>query len=78
MERAVNTERERERAVAGRLLREIRLRAGMTQAELAARLGISQSTVCRAERGKIVPSREHRAWAAAQWIGAPSGPHQTE
>jgi ribosome-binding protein aMBF1 (putative translation factor) len=33
-----------------------RLRAGMSQAELAARMGTSQSTIARLESGKTLPS----------------------
>jgi len=38
------------------LLREARLRAGLTQAELAERAGVPQSTVGRIESGARVPS----------------------
>ena len=41
----------REYAVVLRLLREARERAGITQVELAAKLGQSQSFVSKAERG---------------------------
>ena len=40
------------------LLREARKRAGLTQAELAARAGVPQSTVGRIETGARVPSTE--------------------
>lgn len=38
-----------------RLLREARLRAGLTQRELARRAGTSQSVVARIERGQTSP-----------------------
>lgn len=37
-------------------LRAARLRAGMTQAEVASRLGTTQSAVARWERGAVTPS----------------------
>ena len=37
-------------------LRKARLRAGLSQAELAARMGTSQSTIARAESGQTLPS----------------------
>ena len=40
------------------LLREARLRAGLTQAELGARLGRPQSQIARWERGDVKPSLE--------------------
>jgi transcriptional regulator with XRE-family HTH domain len=40
------------------LLREARLRAGLTQAELAERLGMARSQISRYERGDVVPSLE--------------------
>jgi transcriptional regulator with XRE-family HTH domain len=40
------------------LLREARLRAGLTQAELARRIGRSQSQIARWENGKVEPSLE--------------------
>lgn len=40
------------------LLREARLRAGLTQRELAARAGKPQSTIARWERGRVEPSLE--------------------
>jgi transcriptional regulator with XRE-family HTH domain len=42
----------------GSLMREARLRAGLTQAELAARLGKAQTEVARWERGAALPSLE--------------------
>jgi hypothetical protein len=44
--------------LSGQLLREARLRAGMTQRAVAARAGISQPTVARIERGEVAPSLE--------------------
>ena len=41
--------------IAAELLR-ARLRAGLSQAELAARMGTSQSTVARLESGQTLPS----------------------
>ncbi len=40
------------------LVREARLRAGLTQAELAARLGTTQSAIARWEAGGTQPSLE--------------------
>lgn len=40
------------------LIREARLRAGLTQAELARRLGKAQSEIGRWERGEVAPSLE--------------------
>ena len=40
------------------LIREARLRAGITQAELGLRIGRSQSQVARWERGAVTPSFE--------------------
>lgn len=42
----------------GSLLREGRLRAGLTQAEVAARVGTTQSAIARWEAGKATPSLE--------------------
>jgi transcriptional regulator with XRE-family HTH domain len=44
--------------VSHNLIREARLRAGLTQAELAARLGKAQSEIGRWERGAVTPSLE--------------------
>ncbi len=38
------------------LIREARLRAGLTQAELARRVGTTQSAIARIERGRTEPS----------------------
>ena len=40
------------------LLREARLRAGLTQAELARAAGLSQSAIARWESGRVQPSLE--------------------
>jgi transcriptional regulator with XRE-family HTH domain len=42
----------------GRLIREGRRRAGLTQAELARRVGTTQSAIARLERGRTEPSLE--------------------
>lgn len=42
----------------GTLIREARRRAGLTQLELAARLGTTQSAIARLERGASEPSFE--------------------
>jgi transcriptional regulator with XRE-family HTH domain len=44
--------------ISANLLREARLRAGLTQAELARRAGTSQPAVARWERGAVQPSFE--------------------
>jgi transcriptional regulator with XRE-family HTH domain len=44
--------------LSGQLLREARLRAGLTQRTIAARAGVSQPTVARIERGDLIPSLE--------------------
>jgi len=44
--------------ISGDLLREARLRAGLTQAELARRAGTSQPAVARWESGAVQPSFE--------------------
>ena len=44
--------------VTGDLIKEARLRAGLTQVELAARLGKSQSVIARWERDVVSPSLE--------------------
>ena len=44
--------------ISGDLLREARLRAGLTQAELARRVGTSQPAVARWESGAVQPSFE--------------------
>ena len=44
--------------ISGDILREARLRAGLTQQELARRAGTSQSAVARWESGAVVPSFE--------------------
>ncbi len=44
--------------VSGDLIKEARLRAGLTQSELGARLGKSQSAIARWERDDVSPSLE--------------------
>jgi transcriptional regulator with XRE-family HTH domain len=44
--------------VSGDLIREARLRAGLTQAELGAKVGKPQSVIARWERGDVLPSLE--------------------
>ena len=44
--------------VSGDLIKEARLRAGLTQAELGTRLGKSQSVIARWERDYVSPSLE--------------------
>ena len=44
--------------VSGDLLHEARLRAGLTQAELARRTGTARSQISRYERGDVLPSLE--------------------
>jgi len=44
--------------ISGDLLREARLRAGLTQAELAKRAGTSQPAIARWESGAVQPSLE--------------------
>jgi transcriptional regulator with XRE-family HTH domain len=48
---------------AGALIREARRRAGLTQRELADRLGTTQSAIARLERGGTEPSYERVAEA---------------
>lgn len=43
------------------LIREARRRAGLSQAELAGRIGTTQSAVARLERGRSAPSAERLA-----------------
>jgi transcriptional regulator with XRE-family HTH domain len=44
--------------IGGRIIREARLRAGLTQHALARRLGTSQSVVARWETGRRAPTME--------------------
>ena len=44
--------------VSGDLIREARLRAGLTQAELGENIGKPQSVIARWERGDVTPSLE--------------------
>jgi transcriptional regulator with XRE-family HTH domain len=44
--------------LSGDLLREARLRAGLTQSELAERSGTARSQISRYERGDVLPSLE--------------------
>ena len=44
--------------MSGDLIKEARLRAGLTQAELGERMGKAQSEIARWERGEVQPSFE--------------------
>jgi transcriptional regulator with XRE-family HTH domain len=44
--------------ISGDIIREARLRAGLTQRELARRAGTSQPAIARWESGEVVPSFE--------------------
>jgi transcriptional regulator with XRE-family HTH domain len=44
--------------ISGQLIREARRRAGLSQAELADRVGTTQSAIARLERGRTAPSLE--------------------
>ncbi len=44
--------------ISGDLIKEARLRAGLTQIELGARLGKAQSVIARWERDEVLPSLE--------------------
>ena len=44
--------------ISGDLLKEARLRAGLTQTELGERVGKAQSAIARWERGEVQPSLE--------------------
>jgi putative transcriptional regulator len=64
----------------GRLVRVFRERAGLTQTQLAARLGASQAAVAQIERGQASPSLELAAALASvlhttvdELLGGPSG-----
>ncbi len=55
-----------ERGVAGYLLRAARVEAGLTQRELAGRLGVTQQAVAQAERWQANPTVDlMRRWAEA-------------
>lgn len=53
----------------GRERRILRIRAGMTQAELAAASGANLSTILRAEQGKAIREESARKLAAALGCG---------
>jgi len=42
-------------SMAGRMVRDARRRAGLTQRQLAAKAGIPQETIARIERGRVDP-----------------------
>ena len=42
-------------SMSGRMVREARRRAGLTQRQLAAKAGIPQETIARVERGRVDP-----------------------
>lgn len=42
-------------SMAGRMVRDARRHAGLTQRQLAAKAGISQETIARIERGRVDP-----------------------
>lgn len=42
-------------SMSGRMVREARRRAGLTQRQLAAKAGIPQETIARIERGRVDP-----------------------
>jgi transcriptional regulator with XRE-family HTH domain len=42
-------------AMAGRMVRYVRLRAGLTQRQLSAKAGIPQESIARIERGRVDP-----------------------
>lgn len=44
---------------AGHLIREARLRAGLRQGDLAAKIGTSQAAIARWEAGDVVPGYDH-------------------
>jgi transcriptional regulator with XRE-family HTH domain len=50
------------------LIREARLRAGLTQAELAERTGRDRSVVARWEQGVVAPSVETLTELIRAWI----------
>ena len=47
-------------SMAGRMVRDARRRAGLTQRQLAAKAGIPQETIARIERGRADPARDAR------------------
>ena len=49
-------EAEAEAFYSGRMLRDIRKAAGITQAELAGRIGTDKSYISRVENGQIIPT----------------------
>jgi transcriptional regulator with XRE-family HTH domain len=42
-------------SMAGRMVREARARAGLTQRQLSAKVGVPQETIARIERGRVDP-----------------------
>jgi len=57
----------------GRWIRESRVRAGMTQAQLARLAGMHQSTLSRLERGRLDGLRLHRLAALIAVLDARLG-----
>ncbi len=61
----------------GRALARLRRLAKMTQAEVAAAMGTTQSAISRAETGQVMPSvgfLERYAWAAGRMLAMDIGP----
>lgn len=59
-------------AILGAILGQLRTRSGLSQQELAGRIGVSQPTWSRIEKGAISPTIEQLALAGAE-LGLPPG-----